>query len=199
MTTLPNHGTRARYLRGCKCDPCRAAHSAYCKRYRYLAAVEPRRGDKRNKPTRPMRTDVAPVAEHIARLIASGMTLAAIQREASVSNAHASKIMRGQVRAVHRAIAARILAVEPLPAPDPDLVDPVVVERLIGGEHWRALGASRAERIAAAEHLAAEHAAARERLRRMGYGDQEIPGASRNAIERRLGLRAGRDYARRTA
>ncbi len=128
----PDHGTRARYLRGCHCDDCRAAHSAYCKRYRYLAAVEPRRGDKRNKPTRPMRTDVAPVAEHIARLIASGMTLAAIQREASVSNAHASKIMRGQVRAVHRAIAARILAVEPIPDPA-SVIDEVAIERVLTG------------------------------------------------------------------
>lgn len=60
---------------------------------------------------------------------------------------------------------------------DDGLVDDVVVERLVAGADWRAVGATRAERIAAAAHMSGQEA------------------------ERRLGLRPGRDYepTRRTA
>lgn len=53
-------------------------------------------------------------------------------------------------------------------------LDPVVVDRLLAGTDWRAIGATRAERIAAAERTPVVAEA-----------------------ERRYGLRAGRDFRRR--
>ena len=141
----PDHGTRARYLRGCHCDDCRTAHAAYCKRYRYVAAVDTRRGRPKTA-AKPLRMDAAPVREHIARLVASGMTLAEIQRESGTSNAHASKLMHGQPR-VHRAIAARILAVEPIPDPA-SVIDEVAVRRVLD-ENADAATLTRAEKAEA--------------------------------------------------
>lgn len=141
----PDHGTRARYLRGCKCPPCLAAHSAYCKRYRYIAAVNTRRSAPK-VATKPLRTDATPVREHIARLVASGMTFAEIQRESATSNAHVSKLMAGQPR-VHRATAARILAVDPLPDPA-SVVDEVAVARVLA-EHADVASLNRAEKAEA--------------------------------------------------
>jgi len=57
-----------------------------------------------------------------------------------------------------------------------DDVDPVVVERLVAGEDWRRVGATRAERVAAAQLM-----------------------PSINEAERRLGLRHGRDFTRQAA
>jgi hypothetical protein len=139
-----------------------------------------------------MRIDAAPIAAHIETLLASGYTLAEIQREAAVSNAHATKIRRGYVKRVHRDIAARILAVEPIPEGDPDYVDHVVVDRLLHPlASWRDVGATRAERIAAAEILAA-------RIARVetGVNGHAQPWETLSSIEARLGLRAGRDFDR---
>jgi plasmid maintenance system antidote protein VapI len=63
-------------------------------------------------------------------------------------------------------------------APDDTLIDDVVVDRLVAGGDWQALGANRAERITAAERAARA-------------------GESLHAIERRLSLRAGRDFNRK--
>lgn len=161
------HGTRAAYLRGCKCDDCRAAHTSYCKRYKHQAGVDTNRGADHHAK-RPIRLPVGDLAEHIAALYASGWTQAAIAREADVSHATLRRLTRGQ-RRVHPSTAAALLALQPLTPVD---VDPVVVERLVDGADWRAIGATRAERIAAAEHFPVKADA-----------------------ERHLSLRAGRDFA----
>ena len=45
----PRHGTRAGYMQGCGCDPCREANRVYC-RARYEA--------RRDSPVRPVTTEL---------------------------------------------------------------------------------------------------------------------------------------------
>lgn len=170
--TEPLCGSRARYLRGCRCEPCRDAHRRYSKAYKHRTKADPNTG----VPAAPMRLDATPVREHVRALLASGWTKAAIQREAGLATSHCSHLLSGQYRTVHRRVAARLLDLEPL---RPVELDPVVVERLVAGGDWRALSATRAERLAAYE--AARRA-----------------GESGKSARRRLGL-AGRDTAVREA
>lgn len=39
MTAMPDHGTRARYSRGCRCTPCRDANAAYDRKLRARAGL----------------------------------------------------------------------------------------------------------------------------------------------------------------
>lgn len=164
---MSDHGTRARYLRGCRCEPCGDAHRRYTKAYKHRTKAHPLTG----VPAIPTRVDVQPIRAHIDALLASGWTKAQIQREAGLTSSHVSHISLGHYPTTNRRIAARILALEPLRPVD---VDPVVVERLLASPDviWRTIGATRPERIAAAELL-----------------------PSRSDAERRFGLRAGRDFA----
>ena len=44
MTTyyaIPEHGTRARYVRGCRCQACRAANAAYQRGWRAAVSRHP--------------------------------------------------------------------------------------------------------------------------------------------------------------
>lgn len=65
MTTavkpLPPHGERPRYLRGCRCLPCRNANKRYCKQYRTTRYTSGRR-----------RVDAAPYAVIARRYAAAG-------------------------------------------------------------------------------------------------------------------------------
>jgi hypothetical protein len=194
----PDHGTRARYLRGCRCDDCGAAHRRYCKRYKHLTACRRRDGGTEG-PTRPLRVDAEPVAAHVGALIASGLTVPQIARDAGIPDTTVYCVARRRYPTVAPGTARALMDVDPLPAPDPDYVDPVVVERLIDGADWREIGATRAERIAAAEYLHERWAVARESQRLRGTVDGALPGVATGSIERHLGLRSGRDFARKGA
>lgn len=148
---MSEHGTRANYLRGCRCDPCRLAHARYVKAYRY------RTGATTGPTPRPIRVDATPVIEHVALLRASGLSLCSIAREAGTDSGRLSRIVRGINPRVHPAVADRILAVDPLP----DLtgyIDPVTIDRATAALHlgdpgpWRAL--TREEKAAAGTVLA---------------------------------------------
>lgn len=67
----PEHGTRARYLRGCKCAECREANRVYGRAYKVAAAY----GIRRTVPT-------ARVRLHIEKLHAAGIDYRAIARAA---------------------------------------------------------------------------------------------------------------------
>lgn len=146
---MPPHGTRARYLRGCTCDPCRNANRRYCKWYRLATRAETRRGPRNSRPTEPMREPAAPVVAHIAALAASGWRQADIARETGIDSGYLSRLIGGQFRGVHRRNAAALLALEPLRPVD---VDPVVVDRLVAGvTTWR--NATKQERTEAARRM----------------------------------------------
>lgn len=151
----------ATYDRGCRCPQCRRANATrvalWQHRTRYGAV--------------PVRVPIGPVRDHVIRLRATGWTLREIASEADISFHTVKAVTANTVvkKYVTREVADRILAVEPL---TPVTVDPVVVERLVAGADWRAIGATRQERIEAAERM-----------------------PSRAEAERRLGLRAGRDFA----
>lgn len=166
---MPDHGQRARYLRGCRCQDCRRANARYLKAYRQRTSPE------RGRPTRPVRVAAAPVREHLAALLASGWCWRHVEAESGVNRGTLSRLGRIN-QTVHRDVAARLLDLEPLAPVD---LDPVVVDRLAHGADWRALSATRAERLAAYE--AARRA-----------------GESGKSARRRLGL-AGRDTASREA
>ena len=52
----PDHGTRARYCRGCRCDDCRAANSAYDRELRARAGLPDPRPTPVDDLTRPTPT-----------------------------------------------------------------------------------------------------------------------------------------------
>lgn len=162
------HGRATTYRRGCRCDDCTRAMMRDRKYHRLRTSTT-------DGPTvNPVMVDAAPVAAHIRALVASGWPWRHLAAECGWTNhGRLSLIAQGKTRRVYRTTAARILAVEPL---TPVVVDPVVVERLVAGADWRTIGATRQERIEAAELM-----------------------PSRAEAERRLGLRAGRDFARGAA
>lgn len=101
----PRHGTRAGYLthrRDCEdaCQPCHAAHKAYCKRYDLKVA----RGYRPRVPADKVRT-------YIATLVEKGMTPASIARAAGTPHSVVARITEGQ-RTVTRRVASAILAVD---------------------------------------------------------------------------------------
>lgn len=84
-------------------------------------------------------------------------------------------------------------------APDEDLVDDVVVERLVAGAKWRDIGATRADRIAAAEILYARYLRETAHLDRADLADATRDRTRISDIERHLGLRIRRDFGVRPA
>lgn len=168
-----NHGTLTSYKNnGCRCDDCRRAAVRNVKRWRLRTKADLKTG----VPAIPDLVDITAARNHYWALRASGHTVGDIALEIGLTTAHLSWLMgpantRPRIR---RETAARILALDPL---EPVDVDTVVVDRLVAGADWRAIGATRAERIAAAELL-------------------DRRGTPRNDIERRLGLSWGRDVRR---
>lgn len=184
---MPDHGQRARYLRGCRCEPCRDAHRRYCKWYRLATRSETRRGPRNSLPTEPMRVPPAPILGHLAALTASGWRQADIARETGIDSGYLSRLIAGQFRGVHRRNAAALLALAPLA---PVEVDEVVVERLVAGADWRALSATRAEREAAWRTIRDANAAQGRR-----FGQNALDGLEGTyAAAKRLGF-AGRAVA----
>lgn len=106
--TLPAHGTRACYLRGCRRDECRDAHYQYMSRYR----LDAHRGQRR-------RTDAGPAAQRARELAAAGWSHAQIGAAAGSSEWVARGLLHGVQRTIRRDISARILAINPNTLPTP--------------------------------------------------------------------------------
>lgn len=125
----PDHGTTSRYKVGCRCDACRDNQRRRMTKWRLRTGEDRVRGAR--TVARPDRIDATPVRAHIAALIASGWSLAAIDREVGLVR-HAYKIANGRHPKILRETAAAILAVSPLPDPA-SVVDEVAVERVLAG------------------------------------------------------------------
>lgn len=100
MTTatkpLPPHGARPRYLRGCRCTPCRAANKRYCKQYRLKTFHQP------------VRVDATPVRERLLQWTDLGYSQSQIGAAVGKNSGEISKILHGQPT-IAPGIAARVL------------------------------------------------------------------------------------------
>jgi hypothetical protein len=89
------HGTRSRYVGGCRCDDCRQANAAHAKATRKRTPLVP----------------VEPVVVHLRTLQAAGASRARIARAARVAESTLDRIARQPGTRMHPRLAARILRV----------------------------------------------------------------------------------------
>ncbi|MEU4967830.1 hypothetical protein [Streptomyces smyrnaeus] len=103
-TTLPPHGERARYLRGCRCTPCRTAQARYCKQY-----------DLNRHRNGPRRVDAAPATRHVQALLAANCTITGIVNGTRASNRTITALAAGTTTTLLPETARSILAFNPEP------------------------------------------------------------------------------------
>jgi hypothetical protein len=104
------HGSRARYIRGCRCTPCKRANAAYeAKRVLGYTSL----------------VDATPTREHIVVLREAGVGLSRITQLTGIARQTIQAILRGRpergnrpAQQVKRDTAERILALDPV---NPDL------------------------------------------------------------------------------
>lgn len=103
---LLGHGTRAAYVRGCRCLPCRAANAAYAAHRQRMTAY--------GRPATDM-VDAEPVRAHVHRLMAAGMGRRTIMAKSQTSSGQMSKLLgHGKhpgTRRMHADTARRLLDV----------------------------------------------------------------------------------------
>ena len=117
------HGTRARYVTGCRCDDCRGSNNAY----------ERMRGKMQRAGTWVGLVDAKRVRAHLLKLAAAGVGLRAVADVARASRSSLQAIKAGTKKRLLRSTAERILAVDALAAAgDATLVDAAWTRRLIG-------------------------------------------------------------------
>lgn len=104
----PTHGTRARYLRGCRCTPCTDAAYHYMSRIR----LDHERGQRRRIPAEPTR-------DHVKNLCTAGWTLTQIATAAGCSRHTISSLVSHSTHNVRRDIGAAILAIPVTQTPSP--------------------------------------------------------------------------------
>jgi len=113
---MNRHGTRARYIAGCKCAPCKAANTRYAKLAKY-------RSDQGISTL----LDAAPVKRHLRRLRAAGVGKRTIAARAGVSQTVVDRLLGlnsdRPAKRVRPDIAAKILAVTVNDRADGSLID----------------------------------------------------------------------------
>lgn len=100
------HGTRTRYVQGCRCDKCKRANAIYRAEFRARekeGEIVDRRG------TRPGRVDVAETLAAIVSARSVGVSLARIAKRSRVSETTLSKIVTGKSRRTTEAHARAII------------------------------------------------------------------------------------------
>lgn len=115
------HGFTA-YRDGCRCDTCRAANTRRVKEYRL-------KGVKSIKPEL--------VQKHVSKLIASGMSMPQIAKEAGVSLNTINRLVypRYQPKRILKVNAQKILSVQPIQNPD-EIVSAIPSQRRIRALMW---------------------------------------------------------------
>lgn len=107
------HGTRMRYLGGCKCMECRAANS----RYSVARDHAVRNGEWDGL------VPAMPARRHMRRLSRGGVGYKSIAAAASVSKSVAFKIFSGRRSAIRKSTERRILAVDREAVADAAVID----------------------------------------------------------------------------
>jgi transcriptional regulator with XRE-family HTH domain len=116
------HGRLIDYRNGCRCEVCRAANIAYHREYR-------KRKRDGMKSTR--HVPVFKVADHVERLLATGMSQTAIARIAGVSKGTVHRIHHRQMPRVWPRTADRIFGIELDAVPDTGLRPAWKTQRLL--------------------------------------------------------------------
>ncbi|MFJ9012286.1 hypothetical protein [Streptomyces canus] len=93
---IPPHGERPRYMRGCRCLPCRDANRRYCKQYRVKTV------------RKPIRVDATPVRRRLQEWADRGYSQTQIGDAVGKKSGDISKILAGQPT-IAPSVAARIL------------------------------------------------------------------------------------------
>ena len=107
------HGTRDRYMAGCRCVPCRAANSRYaCER-----AIARSAGDWNGI------VDAAPARKHLRKLSASGVGRDSVAAATGISGTILFAITSGERRQIRARTLRKILATDQSIAGDHALVD----------------------------------------------------------------------------
>jgi hypothetical protein len=115
------HGTRPRYVSGCRCDACRVANTAYA-RTRALAKV---RGEWNGL------VDAAPARQHLVALSRAGVGYRSVAAASDVAITVLVEVLSGAKQRIRARTAKRILAVDEGAMADGALVDARPSWRLI--------------------------------------------------------------------
>lgn len=140
------HGTRIRYMGGCRCVPCRAANS----RYNTECDARVRAGERNDI------VSAAKAREHIRRLAQIGVGYKTVARTARIASVIVWGIRTGERRRCRRQTSVRILEIDRWALADGSLVDASLTWKRIGeirARGWakariaRALGCKRSLQI----------------------------------------------------
>jgi lambda repressor-like predicted transcriptional regulator len=94
--TRSKHGTRSRYVGGCRCEDCRTANAA----------------DRRARVVRRPLVSVAPVVTHLRALQSAGMSRARIAHRAGVAESTLDRIAREPGTQMRGDIARAVMGVQ---------------------------------------------------------------------------------------
>lgn len=117
------HGTRLRYIGGCRCLPCRAANSRYeCER-----AAARRRGESERI------VDAGPARRHLFALGRRGVGYKAVAGASGVAASSLARIRSGEKTRLRAGTERRVLAVGAWARADASTVPAARTWRLVGG------------------------------------------------------------------
>lgn len=129
------HGTRSRYVKGCRCEACRAANTAYAvARYRELKLGRAPRGDL---------VDAAPARRHLLKLSREGVGRRAAANAAGLAISVVFEVRSGGKQKIRRGTAEKILAVTGAAKLGAALVDGKATMRRL--EQLQKMGLSKSE------------------------------------------------------
>lgn len=126
------HGTRLKYMAGCRCADCRRANTDY----------ETQRAKARRNGDWNGLVSTEPVRAHLAALAAAGVGLVPVADASGVRRAALMDIVHGRKQRIRARSASAVLAVTPAVAADRALVDAAptwrMLDELIADGHTRA-------------------------------------------------------------
>ena len=117
-----SHGTRGRYVKGCRCEPCTIANRVYA-RERYRA--------RRLKGDWNGLVSAEDARRHLLRLSRAGVGIRSVQAASDVSRTILVEVKQGRRTQIRRRTERRILAVDSTAIADGTIVDARRTWRLI--------------------------------------------------------------------
>lgn len=130
---MADHGTRSRYVHGCRCDSCRLANRLYAREInRHHARVS----YGLEEPRESILIDATETRDHLAWLRTQGVGRRTISKVSGVGQTTIQEIISGRRREIHPRTADRLLAVNRTAQPPKTLIpaEPTValLDDLIG-------------------------------------------------------------------